>query len=467
MTPVSRTRVSVGPSAAWAARPSNSALSASSRFIVQPAQLGQLVGNLQLQAARHGRVPALACEPVGQVLLAGRVSIRLVMRVAVGMAVAQLLHQPGRRIAQVHRHGPRHVLLDEGTHRVEGLVDGVGLGRHRQVNHGLGQGQLAFGGAQALVGLGRVQRDAQRARVGQADVFTRHADQPAGDVAGIHAAIQHAREPVQRAVRAAAAHRFVQRGDDVVELVAALVVAAQLLAQRPLQQGLVDGCPLGQRGRGVEGIQKPARVTVGIADQPLGGLGRGRRHPELGRAALDQLAELVGVQALEHLHRGPRQQRRIDLEARVLGRRADEGEEPRLDVRQEGILLRLVEAVHLVDEHHRAPALRRGDLGALDRLADLLHAAEHRRDRDELRIEGAGHQPRQRRLADARRAPQDHAVQPAGVKGHAQRHAGPEQVALADDLVQGLGPQALGQRDAGQRRRGRRRGAGKGLVVEQ
>ena len=69
----------------------------------------------------------------------------------------------------------------------------------------------------------------------------------------------------------------------------------------------------------------------------------------------------------------------------------------------------------------RPCALRR--LRALDRLADVLHAAEHRRDGDELRVEGAGHQPRQRRLADARRAPQDHRMQPARLEGHAQRLA--------------------------------------------
>ena len=39
---------------------------------------------------------------------------RIVMRVAVGVAVAEFLHQLGRRIAQMHRHRPRAVLLHEG-----------------------------------------------------------------------------------------------------------------------------------------------------------------------------------------------------------------------------------------------------------------------------------------------------------------------------------------------------------------
>jgi hypothetical protein len=45
--------------------------------------------------------------------------------------------------------------------------------------------------------------------------------------------------------------------------------------------------------------------------------------------------------------------------------------------------------VHLVDEHDgRAAVLVARELRALDRLADLLHAREHRGDGDELRVEG-------------------------------------------------------------------------------
>ena len=66
--------------------------------------------------------------------------------------------------------------------------------------------------------------------------------------------------------------------------------------------------------------------------------------------------EVVVVERLQHMHRGARQQRRVDLERRVLGGRADEGEEPRLDVRQERVLLALVEAMHLVDEDDGRPA---------------------------------------------------------------------------------------------------------------
>ena len=148
------------------------------------------------------------------------------------------------------------------------------------------------------------------------------------------------------------------------------------------------------------------------------------------------------------MHRRARQQRRVDLERRVLGGRADEGEEARLDVRQEGVLLRLVEAVHLVDEEHRArgPAAC-ARLRALDRLADVLDAAEHRRDRDELGVEG---------LAPSA-APASSCRRPAGPTGSSNA-AGPIRTRRAAacpapsrccwpiDVVERARPQALGER---------------------
>lgn len=135
------------------------------------------------------------------------------------------------------------------------------------------------------------------------------------------------------------------------------------------------------------------------------------------------------------------------------------------------VLDSFVEAVHLVHEDDGAPALGRRDLGALDRLADLLHAAQHRGDADELRIESLGQQPCQRGLAHARRPPQDHGMQASGLEGHAQGHALAQQLALADDFVQMARPQALRQGLVGLAGRGRRprglRCLGRRLVAEQ
>src|SRR5690606_4901850 len=64
----------------------------------------------------------------------------------------------------------------------------------------------------------------------------------------------------------------------------------------------------------------------------------------------------------------------------------------------------------------------------------------------ELRVKGVGHQPRQRRLADAGRTPEDHRVRPARLEGDAQRAAGTEQMRLPDHLVDGTRTQSLGER---------------------
>jgi hypothetical protein len=82
----------------------------------------------------------------------------------------------------------------------------------------------------------------------------------------------------------------------------------------------------------------------------------------------------------------------------------------------------------------------------LHRLADVLDAGEHRRERDELGVEGLRHQARQRRLADARRAPQDHRMRRLRFEGQAQRLARPEQIRLPDHLVERARPHQFGQR---------------------
>ena len=157
------------------------------------------------------------------------------MRVTVVFAVVELLHQLGGRVAQVQRHRPGTVLFDKRFGGVESFVDRIGFGRHRQVNHAFRQRQLTLRRAQALINLSGVKRQAQRARIGQADVFRRHADQAARHVLGLGPAVEHSHQPVQRRIRVGAAHAFVQRRDRVVKLLAALVVAAHLLAQHGQQ----------------------------------------------------------------------------------------------------------------------------------------------------------------------------------------------------------------------------------------
>ena len=75
-----------------------------------------------------------------------------------------------------------------------------------------------------------------------------------------------------------------------------------------------------------------------------------------------------------------RDEGRVDLEVGVLGRRPDERDQALLDGGQQRVLLRLVEAVDLVEEEHRRGA--RGlaaVLGALEHGAHLRAARPRRR----------------------------------------------------------------------------------------
>ena len=103
--------------------------------------------------------------------------------------------------------------------------------------------------------------------------------------------------------------------------------------------------------------------------------------------------------------------------------------------------------MHLVDEHQRGPWRLAGTrlLGALDRLADVAHAAQYGADGDEIGLKSVRHEPRQRGFSDPRRPPQDAAVRLPGLEGHAQRLARPEQVRLPDHLGQRLRAQPFGQ----------------------
>ena len=89
-----------------------------------------------------------------------------------------------------------------------------------------------------------------------------------------------------------------------------------------------------------------------------------RSTPSSPRAALEDDDELVLGQRGQLDHRAAREQRGVHLEVRVLGRRADQRHEPVLDRVQHRVLLRLVEAVDLVDEEDRPQRrCRRAGLG--------------------------------------------------------------------------------------------------------
>jgi hypothetical protein len=123
--------------------------------------------------------------------------------------------------------------------------------------------------------------------------------------------------------------------------------------------------------------------------------------------AAEQRLEVGGGERLEHEDPRPRQERRVHLERRVLGGRADQRHRAALDVREEGVLLRAVETVDLVHEENRLPPLHEPPLGLRDDLAHPRHAVGDRREGDEGALRVVGHEARDRGLAGTRRPPEE------------------------------------------------------------
>ena len=73
----------------------------------------------------------------------------------------------------------------------------VALRRAREIDDERGDRKLAFRGAEALIGIPGIEREAECARIGKPDVFDRHAHRPARKVQRIAAAIEHAAQPVR------------------------------------------------------------------------------------------------------------------------------------------------------------------------------------------------------------------------------------------------------------------------------
>ena len=194
-------------------------------------------------------------------------------------------------------------------------------------------------------------------------------------------------------------------------------------------------------------VEQEAAVAIGARDQRrLGIVGDGQGASDFGFGALDQRCQRFPAQAVQHQHLRPRQQRGVQREAGVLGRRADEHHRAAFDIGQEAVLLGAIETVDLVDEKQGALARRRHLLGIGEGLPEVGDAREDRRQWRKAHTDGFGEQPRDRRLAGARRAPEDDRRQLARRDHAADRAFGAGQMFLPDDIGERAGAQSLGER---------------------
>src|ERR1700761_727255 len=151
-----------------------------------------------------------------------------------------------------------------------------------------------------------------------------------------------------------------QRGNLVVELLAALVEATRAVGQYLGQRGVVDGVVVGQFRGDFQQRERTTHVAIGgVCDQAKRFVGdlQGQFTEtafRIGQRALERGDDVVDGDRFQYMYAATREQRRVQFERRVFGGGADEDDHATLDMRQEGILLCLVEAMHLVDEQHGA-----------------------------------------------------------------------------------------------------------------
>ncbi len=119
---------------------------------------------------------------------------------------------------------------------------------------------------------------------------------------------------------------------------------------------------------------------------------------------------------------------------------------PGFHVRKKRVLLRLVEAMHFVDEHNGPLAGARFALGIRHHFFNFLDAGEHRAERNKFRAREPRNQARQRGLAAARRSPEEHGAEIVIFNLHAQRLAGAEEFFLADEFIERARAHAFGKR---------------------
>jgi hypothetical protein len=162
--------------------------------------------------------------------------------------------------------------------------------------------------------------------------------------------------------------------------------------------------------------------------------------------AVEHPSEGLGAERFERDHAAAGEERGDDAERGVLRRRADQRDRASLDVGEQRVLLRLVQAVDLVDEEQRAQSRpARG----LDRLADLGHPRRHRRERYEPGIRLLAEDPGQRRLAAAGGTPEDDRGQRAPLEQGVQRPPGGEERLVADHVLEAARAHALRERRVG------------------
>ena len=360
-------------------------------------------------------------------------------------------------VAQVFGDGESPAFLQIGLRGEEGHVGRVALRCGGQINRGVGEGNLRLRQSNKFAGLLGGHRNEESARVGQADVFARRDDQAAGDEADVFPGMEHLGQPVEGGIRIAAADALNESTDRVVVRVVFRIIDNGFALDAFLDDGAgqTNGSHLvrfGGQGGKFEGIETTPGVAIANFGQVRCGIlvdrdfFRAESALGIGERAMDEGAQVRRGQGPQFEDERAGNERAVDVEERVHRRRADQAHGAALDIRQQDVLLRFVEAMDFVDEQNGAGAVaREPHRGGGHDLANLGHRALHPAEAFEAGLAGAGDDFREAGLPRAGRAVEHNGGKPVGFDRAAEKLAGTENMFLSDIFLQGPRPHPLGQ----------------------
>ena len=203
------------------------------------------------------------------------------------------------------------------------------------------------------------------------------------------AGIEHAREIIERGIRdRSRAPICAAPRSDCSGRPAPCRRSARGAARSPAAPPASKTSPgLAARQTSSASVSDGAAVAVGHARpaRPRASSSSGSGLPSISSARVSSFSSAASSSGWKHQHARARQQRRVELEGRVLRRGADQRDRAVLHDRQEAILLGAVEAMDLVDEQQRPWPIGAARARRLEHLLEVGDAGEDRRDLLEVR----------------------------------------------------------------------------------
>ncbi|MNR19256.1 hypothetical protein D3C85_1360370 [compost metagenome] len=105
---------------------------------------GELFANLAFKTSVSRAIIARLCHFLREIFLPGGIGVRLIVGVAILLAIAHFFHQFGRGITQVNRHVIVRTIARIGHRGFKRCVDGITLRRAGQIDNRLSNSALTF-----------------------------------------------------------------------------------------------------------------------------------------------------------------------------------------------------------------------------------------------------------------------------------------------------------------------------------